>query len=211
MVDRNTSTLPPSATALEHAIEAHMEGKYTGLPSYILTDLYNPNKIPAHLLPYLAEHLSADVWNPAWSERTKRNVIKKQIELHQIKGTLGGIETALEGLDMLCNIRQWYEYGGEPYRFKVDVLVQKGGMDVTARQELYMTIGQAKNLRSWLDGVRIFLSNSTQLQVGIAMLIGQKIRIYQTYPKLPNMEYTNPIIAIGMYLAKKIRIEMENE
>ncbi len=203
------STLPPSATPLEYAVETHMEEKFGDLPIHILSDLHNPEKIPDHLLPYLAAHLSADVWNPLWSAKTKRNVIKNLIKLHQNKGTLGAIHTALDGLDMACRVLEWPNYNGDPYKFKVDVSVQSGGMDKAAREELYMTIAQAKNLRSWLDSVRVFLSNSKPIQVGVAMITGHKIRIYQKFPRLPNMIYQAPTIAIAAHISKKIRIYQE--
>lgn len=81
--------LPRNASPLERALSAATE-RLDQIPVPIDT-LWNPERCPAHLLPWLAWALSVDIWNDAWSEAKKRYVCAQSFTLHKLKGTLEGI------------------------------------------------------------------------------------------------------------------------
>ena len=63
----------------------------------------------------------------------------------------------LELLFLSGKVEEWFEYEGEPYRFKVEVILDR---ELTAEtvQKLYALINEYKNVRSWLDDlICIFL------------------------------------------------------
>lgn len=60
-----------------------------------LRDLWRPDSCPADLLPWLAWTLSVDVWDPSWTEATKRGVIAASIDVHRHKGTRSAVVSAL--------------------------------------------------------------------------------------------------------------------
>ena len=77
--------LPPSSTDLERAI-AKTTAASTALPVRI-SDVRNPSRCPAPLLPFLAWEMSVDEWNPLWGEDVNRK-----------KGTRGAVRRALEAI-----------------------------------------------------------------------------------------------------------------
>lgn len=175
------SILPSSATVLECAVEKHMEGKFIALPSDILADLYNPLKIPAHLLPYLAAHLSVDIWNPAWREQDKRKVIAGAVEVHQKKGTLHALKKALDGLGIVTELEQWYDYEGRPYRFRIHLM-----HEATSQNDyntILATIAEAKNLRSWLDKIIAHFEVEGAIYTGGAPCMHHHIYLYPVAAK----------------------------
>lgn len=85
------SLLPPNATPLECAVE-----EVTTVPLRILNaTLWNPEEVPAELLPWLAHSLSVDTWESDWAESTKREVIRASVQVHRIKGTRASIRAAI--------------------------------------------------------------------------------------------------------------------
>lgn len=114
--------LPPNATDLEKAIVSAFLNQLAQKDNVIRT-LFNPNECPLAFLPYLASFLSVDFepYNQA-DETKKRQMIAESIEIHRKKGTLGALEKALGTLDYQLDLREWYEYGGIPHTFTLDVI-----------------------------------------------------------------------------------------
>ena len=85
--------LKPNATEHDRALEqAIRKGKPDLTP---IAKLMNPETCPADLLMHLAWSFSVDVWDGAWSEGTKREVIKQSLPVHRVKGTLRAVKDAL--------------------------------------------------------------------------------------------------------------------
>lgn len=84
-----SALLPPSSTALHRAAVGAMAGA-VALPIPI-RDLKAWDRIPDALLPYLAWELSVDLWEDDWPIAMKRDVVRRAVEMHRLKGTLEGI------------------------------------------------------------------------------------------------------------------------
>lgn len=80
--------LPANATRYERALVGGMLASELPVP---IADLWNVDRCPIALLPFLAWAMSVDVWDEAWSETIKRSVVRNSIALHRLKGTLEGI------------------------------------------------------------------------------------------------------------------------
>lgn len=80
--------LPPNATVLERAL-ATVGADLVDVP-VPLHLLKSPDAIPEHLLPYLAWELSVDIWDDAWAVEVKRDVVRRAMHMHALKGTLEG-------------------------------------------------------------------------------------------------------------------------
>lgn len=86
--------LPQNSTPLERDLaQALAEIENMDTPAQLM---WNPDRIPASFLPWLAWTLSVDDWDPGWSEMRKREVIKGSVALHRTKGTRASVEMALE-------------------------------------------------------------------------------------------------------------------
>ena len=112
------SLLPPNASTLERQLET-TSAQSTAIPVTGIRDIWNIDRCPKRLLPWLAWTLSVDEWNPKWEEKTQRDVIREALAIHQRKGTIGAIRAALATLDIQTEIQEWFEYGGAPHTFKL--------------------------------------------------------------------------------------------
>lgn len=88
------SLLPPNASDLEIAIDG-ATARVGAVPLKI-GDLWNPERCPAAVLPWLAWALSVDYWRSDWPEDVKRRVIAEAIPIHFKKGSVSSIRRALQ-------------------------------------------------------------------------------------------------------------------
>lgn len=98
--------LPQNATPWEISVSLTGAARRP-LPAELITAMWRPWECPLRLLPYLAWGLSVDIWDEAWPEAKKREVVARAIELHRIKTTPAGIRAhvALTDASVLRLIR----------------------------------------------------------------------------------------------------------
>lgn len=98
--------IPRNRTPWETAVEQTSAERFP-LPTDLVKAFWSPDKCPADLLGYLAEQMSVDVWEDAWSETKKREVCRNALKLHRLKATPAGIKAhvALTGATVKRIIR----------------------------------------------------------------------------------------------------------
>jgi hypothetical protein len=85
-----------AASGLEKAM-ADVDGeRLIGTYAEIIIDQWDPYKISYNNLPYLAYAQGALLWEEGWSESTQREWTARQFEYKALRGTLDGIEMALD-------------------------------------------------------------------------------------------------------------------
>lgn len=151
-MSQNKSILPPNATQLQKDLEAASTGRLSLLNVDALRYLNNPERCQIEFLPWLAWAMSVDVWDSNWPENTQRSVVRESIQIHQRKGTVGGLKRTLGSfITGRIRVTEWFEYGGEPYTFRVYATYKNTGMSVEDVELIYSAIMQTKNLRSYLE------------------------------------------------------------
>jgi len=183
--------LPPNATAEEKAISSAM-ARLSDVPVPI-RELWNPDSCPVDLLPWLAWALSVDVWDTDWPEDKKRNVIKASIEVHRHKGTPYAVEAALEAMGFMAKVSEWFKYGGDPYKFKVEVDVIDSGLTLEGVKLIETTVTKTKNVRSHLDGIDVYLSIEGTCNTAESMQIGTSLDVYPWHPEDIELHPVNEI------------------
>lgn len=123
-----------------------------------ISTLWDPDKCPAELLPYLAWALRVDSWQSDWPEARKREVIKQSVDINRTRGTRGAVERvlkAIRGDDV--KLTEWFEDKQNLAKgtFRVDVKLTTQPVDITELQQLVPSIHQAKNTRSHLVGITV--------------------------------------------------------
>lgn len=110
------------------------------------------DELPEEVVDLLAWQFHVDEYHVAKTLEEKRNIVKKAIELHRYKGTKYSVEETLRWLASInAQVKEWFEYGGEPYRFKLRVF-----SDIPTPEkwdDLLKIVIEYKNVRSWFDGV----------------------------------------------------------
>lgn len=115
--------LPGASTPLQitlSLVDSRRAYILSGFPK--LTTLLSPQDCPAVMLPYLAYQRSVRVWDSAWPEQVKRNVVDAAYEVHRHNGTVKAVKTALAALGVNVRVTEWWQTSprGFPYTFTVE-------------------------------------------------------------------------------------------
>lgn len=101
----------------------------------------------------LAWQFHVDYYDKAADIETKKRLVKQSIKIHRTKGTpqavIDLLQTAFPSDAVLL---EWFDYGGEPYHFKI-VTSEFEGYDLT---KFLTALDSVKNARSYLDSVSVF-------------------------------------------------------
>lgn len=148
------SLLPHNATAQERALEAAVGPPL--FPKAPLREIWDPDRCPAELLPWLAFAMSVDEWDPTWPEDAKREVIRRSFAVHQRKGTRYAVKNALSSVGFRTDLSEWFEYGGNPHTFRIDVYgedVFEAGLQIDGDlfAQVIRIVETAKPVRSHFD------------------------------------------------------------
>lgn len=161
--------------------------------------VYLVDTVPASVLPHLAEqfHLLGEGWQFARNEDERRMLIKRAIELHRHKGTKWAVQQVLETLSLSGQITEWFEYGGAPYRFRIDVDLSGRGIDEVTYDTLVQLVNEYKNVRSHLDALTLALTVRSPVPVIACAVMGGELAT--VYPlQLDGVEQSSAIyIAYG--------------
>ncbi|MCD7779312.1 MAG: phage tail protein I [Candidatus Gastranaerophilales bacterium] len=126
------------------------------------------DNVPSDALPHLAEqyHITGNEgWLQALSETEKRNLIKSAIKMHRYKGTKYALEEIFNTLNIVGNVEEWFEYGGEPYYFKVILQITNRSINEETETKLRALINEYKNERSWLEELQFYLTSKSSLKL----------------------------------------------
>ena len=115
--------LPPNATSFEKETSKALDRINSG--SVPVTEFWNSQTCPTALLPWLAFALQVPVWDDRWSEAMKRSVCATAIKLHQHRGTAWAIEEGLRAIGSTATISEWFENGGQPGTFEVEIFINQ--------------------------------------------------------------------------------------
>lgn len=170
--------------------------------------VYLVDTVPASALPHLAEqfHLLGEGWQSARNEDERRKLIKRAIELHRHKGTKWAVQQVLETLSLAGRITEWFEYGGAPFRFRIDVDLSDRGIDEATYDTLVQLVNEYKNVRSHLEALTLSLTVRSPVPViACTLLCGELITVYPL--QLDGVEQSDAVfIACGMHIIETTTI-----
>ncbi|EJB5271310.1 TPA: phage tail protein I [Vibrio harveyi] len=156
MSESDKSLLPRNLNQLERDLAGALS-RISEIEIPIST-LWDADKCPAELLPYLAWALRVDSWQSDWPEARKREVIKQSVDINRMRGTRGAVERVLKAIrgDDVA-LTEWFEDKQNLAKgtFRVDVKSTNQPVDITELQKLVPSIHQAKNTRSHLVGITV--------------------------------------------------------
>lgn len=143
--------------------------------------VYLVDQVNASALPHLAEqlHLLGEGWQFARDDDERRKLLKRAVELHRYKGTPWAIQQVLETLALSGQISEWFQYGGQPYHFKINVDLSTRGIDEATFDTLVALITEYKNVRSHLELLSLSLVNRSPVpSIAAATLGGEVATVY---------------------------------
>lgn len=166
--------LPKNSTTLEKNLSATTDFSGIDVP---IRDVWNPDKCPLKLLPWLAWAFSVDEWDTSWTEQQKRDAIKASYSVHRHKGTIGAVKSALAALGFSVRVQEWFNQipVNEPYTYRLLLDVNQSGVNVEQLQKIQDVAETAKNLRSRMTTLGITVSSNSTICIGAVTLSGNDI------------------------------------
>lgn len=172
----SNTLLPPNASPLEVAIAAACAP--LGNVPVALRTLWDPHACPVSLLPYLAWAVSVDRWDENWPESAKRSAVTNAFYLHRKKGTIAALRAAVEPFGQLVKVTEWWQEGGAPGTFRVEVGVSGAGLSSEAYRELERMLAAAKPCSRHMVGLVISAVNRCVIYAAAAVEFGDEMVIY---------------------------------
>ena len=150
--------------------------------------VYLVDTVDASALPLLADqfHILGEGWQFARTEADQRQLLKRAIELHRYKGTRWAVQQALETRELSGQISEWFEYGGSPYHFRVTLDVSNTGIDRDRLIAALTLIDEFKNVRSFLELLRVHVESSVDILVGALPVIIPRYVCRPYQPAVPS-------------------------
>ncbi len=198
------SLLPPSAAASERALEDATAR--LGEVAVPVGDLWDPAACPAAVLPWLAWALSVDEWDPAWSETEQRSVVAASLAVHRRKGTVGGLIGVFAALGLDARVAEWFDTGGAPYTFDVELDVSARGIDTALFDSLTRMVEATKNVRSHFQINVVLAAYGDTPQIAATASTGWELTVYPPSPADIEVSGATPVYAFGAYGVQEVTV-----
>ena len=135
-----------------------LDGELQKITAAVQEVLFLPylDVLPEKVLDLLAWQWHVDFYEPiGLSLDKKRALIRQSIAWHRQKGTPAAVEGVVTAAFDKSWIEEWYEYGGEPYFFKV--YTENATTNREEIDRMKRAIDSVKNVRSWLEKIEFIV------------------------------------------------------
>lgn len=110
-------------------------------------------------------------WGAEWynSQETlaaRQQTVKDALRVHRHTGTASALKTAVSAAFGQAATEEWFEYGGEPYHFRI--LVEDPTATTSRAVEFLRIVEKIKNVRSELDAIYLLSTTPLPFFCGIA-------------------------------------------
>ncbi|GKS14799.1 hypothetical protein YDYSY3_57990 [Paenibacillus chitinolyticus] len=123
----------------------------------------------------LAWQYHVDFYSPDLPIEQKRQLVKNAIPWHKRKGTPSAVEELIATLFGEGKVEEWFEYGGQPFRFQV--VTNNPEVTQDRAQEFYRAVDSVKRLSAKLERVIISQTEELPLIVAGVFHFGEKMTV----------------------------------
>lgn len=135
------------------------------------------------VLDAMAAELDAPFYSVDMTVEQKRSIIAAAFVYNSQVGTLSSVSGLLSAAFGNGDVTEWFDYGGDPYHFKVQMDGDKAHTDKSDFEYFYKMLDKIKNLRAKLDALSISYPpvTSTAYYAGAACM--------KKYESIPQHQY----------------------
>lgn len=133
---------------------AAMADAISALFTHVLnqTEEFDPrNPLPEFLLDLIAKEEHVDYYDDKLDAEKKRSLIQNSWKVHKNKGTAEAIESVVSVLLEKAKVVEWFEYGGDPYHFKIEIEGPYSGDDVL--EVVFRAVNASKRRSTRLEAI----------------------------------------------------------
>lgn len=190
----------PSVRAAAAALDEVLDATTRAIPGVLLYA-----RLPEPVLDHLAWQLHVEGYEAAVDVAAKRQLIAGSLLLHRRRGTPWAVRTALEAaLHVPATVKQWFEYGGEPYFFRVRLELGGAELDEAAQRNALQLILDYKNVRSWLDYLETASSIPCREHVAVASVSRTMMRTCFHSPKPPVVPCPVHVAGCAVFITRSV-------
>lgn len=122
------------------------------------------DSLPEQILDVLAVEMQTPYYREDMEIETKRRIIKRTLMWHLTAGTPGAVEELVAAVFGEGEVKEWFEYGGKPYRFKI---VTNALLTEDMNAFFSDMIQIVKNIRSHIEVIEIHRTVEQELYAGV--------------------------------------------
>lgn len=159
----------PEVKAISYAIKNAM-GKLIAF-SHLASVYTAIDELPEAILDLLATELRSQYYEKDMSLEVKRDILKKTLLWYCHAGTPSAVQELVEAVFGEGQVAEWFEYGGEPYRFKIKT---NATLTPNMNEEFSSIIRKVKNTRSHLEAIEIKRTITQTLHSGVGQFTAYK-------------------------------------
>lgn len=164
----------PTAIALARVVEPYLRRLATLVIQVLL--LPRVYDLTEAALDALARDLHITWYDPLATLEVKRKLVADSDKVHMRLGTPYAIEQVSSTYFSDAVVKEWFEYGGEPYFFRVHT--SNVAAAIARRSEFMRRIEQTKNVRSVFEGIQIdAYSSEVPIYTGCVVQLTRSITI----------------------------------
>lgn len=138
------------------------------------------DELPEAVVDLLAWQWHVDFYDQNLSLDKRRALVKNSIRWHMKKGTKAAVQELIQTVFESGVVSEWFDYGGEPYRFKVTTVDTMPSESEINR--VIQAINSVKNARSHLDEIGFIRYLNTDLCVGGVPNLHKRITVSPAKP-----------------------------
>lgn len=136
------------------------------------------DELDEQTLDILAYDLHVDWYDYTYPVEVKRQTIKDSVKIHRKLGTKYAVETALGAVFPGTTVKEWFEYGGDPFMFKVIIGATTAGISADRQAAVLERVRFYKNLRSHLEAISYQIEKRATVQVAAVHSVGTRLEVY---------------------------------
>ena len=136
------------------------------------------DRLDEQLLDILAYDFKVDWWDADYSLEEKRRTLADSWRVHKMLGTKAAVERAISAIYPHTQVLEWFEYGGEPYHFRLDINITNDHIDSDKQRRVLERLNYYKSLRSHNDGVTYFVEAEPALAKAAPSVPGLKESVH---------------------------------
>lgn len=106
-----------------------------------------------------------------------KELLKEPFKVYFNEATFNALDMALKDFYATTNVKEWHEYGGAPYHFKLELEASHQGINQDSLKKTDEIVSTYKNVRSVYDGVSIKIATKTNAHAGSYLMQGETISV----------------------------------
>ena len=162
----------PTMTALARFIAEQLQGTVRQIGKNII--YARIDELDEQTLDVLAYDLHVDWYDYSYPIEVKRQTIRDSVRVHRRLGTKYAVETALGAVFPGTRVQEWFEYGGEPYMFKVIIGATESGVSAVFTAAVH-SVGVRLEVYPYLAED---IEETARIKAGAGHTVGVRVDIY---------------------------------